>query len=413
MKHTWSILFFASICLIIEVNGANAEEEWRREAIKRIEQIRKTELFVRVTDVSGKPMPGVSVHTEMVRHAFPWGTCVKAAHITGEKADDNTYREKLIELFNCAVLENALKWNAWHGAFGPSFSRDRALSTLNWLKEREFRIRGHCMVWPSWEHLQPLEEQLKHNPAQLQKRILDHIDEMAAFTKPYVAEWDVVNEPIHENEVIRVLGDACVGEWFSRARAALPSSCSLFINEYNIVSGISPSECDEYERLIRQLLGEGVPLEGIGFQSHFVFVKSMPEILKIFDRFARFGLPITVTEFDINIKNEEEQAAFTRDFMTAVFSHPACNGVVFWGFWEGSHWRPDAALYRKDWSEKPNLDAYRNLVHEEWWTDERGLTNEDGEFKVRGYKGRYQIRAGKREKTVNLGDTRTVVEMVQ
>ena len=138
----------------------------------------------------------------------------------------------------------------------------------------------------------------------------------------------------------------------------------------------------------------------------------MEDALSVFDTFAKFGLPIVVTEFDVNIKEEEKQAAFTRDFMTAAFSHPACAGFVFWGFWEGAHWRPDGAMFRKDWSEKPNLAVYRDLVFKEWWTDVKGSTNDQGEFAVRGFKGSYKIVVGKNEKYAAIDDAPTSVEIL-
>jgi endo-1,4-beta-xylanase len=77
--------------------------------------------------------------------------------------------------------------------------------------------------------------------------------------------------------------------------------------------------------------------------------------------------------------------------MTAVFSHPAVEGIVMWGFWEGQHYNPSAALYRRDWSIKPNGQVWENLVFNEWWTDEIGQTNENGFLEARGFLGDYEI----------------------
>lgn len=413
MKNTRGILSLLSLYAYALTQSAFSEETWRQTAEQRIEQIRKADVVVRVVDAAGKSISGAPVQVAMTRHAFPWGACVTAERILGSGADNETYRDQLLELFNCAVLENDLKWNAWHGAYGPSFTREKALAALTWLKEREFRIRGHCMVWPGWENLQPWGASLGDDLPDLQKRILDHIDELAEFAREYVYEWDVVNEPLHQNEVLKALGNSVMEAWFSRARAALPGSCRLFINEYNIVEPNSAKERDAYETIIRALLDVKAPLGGIGFQSHFHDPPESPvEALQVFDRFARFGLPIVVTEFDVNTKEEERQAQFTRDFLTAAFSHPACTGFVFWGFWEDAHWRPDSALFRKDWSEKPNLAAYRNLVFKEWWTDETGQTNENGEFALRAFKGTHRITVGSQEKTVEIGDNAATVEMI-
>lgn len=406
--------FIAVLLLLIGVmQGAVSEDTWRLEAQQRIEQIRKSDLTVRVTDADGKPLSGMPVHVTMIRHAFPWGTCVKAQRITGDSPDDAIYRGKVVELFNCAVLEDALKWNAWHGAYGPSFTRENTEAALKWLKERAFRLRGHCLVWHGWENLQPWGASLADDLPDLRRRILEHIDELSKFTRDYVDEWDVVNEPVNVNEVLTVLGEEVLATWFHRARAALPDSCRLFINEYNIVEPFSARTRDDYEAIIQALLDAKAPLEGIGFQSHFQLPPESPvEALQVFDRFARFGLPIVVTEFDVNTKDEERQAQFTRDFLTAAFSHPACTGFVFWGFWEGSHWRPDSALFRMDWSEKRNLAVYRDLVFKEWWTDETGHTNVNGEFALRAFKGTHTVSVGNQEKVVEIGDSAAKMEVI-
>lgn len=60
--------------------------------------------------------------------------------------------------------------------------------------------------------------------------------------------------------------------------------------------------------------------------------------------------------------DERLQADYLRDVMTMAFSHPAMQAIVMWGFWEGRHWKPDAALYRKDWSTKPAGKVWEELV---------------------------------------------------
>lgn len=55
----------------------------------------------------------------------------------------------------------------------------------------------------------------------------------------------------------------------------------------------------------------------------------------------------------------------------------------------------NGAMFRVDWSEKPNYHAYTDLVFNQWWTEEEGLVNDKGEFKVRGFLGDYEITASR------------------
>jgi hypothetical protein len=135
-------------------------------------------------------------------------------------------------------------------------------------------------------------------------------------------------------------------------------------------------------------------------QGHFGSNATPPEDLwKILDRYAEFGLPIQVTEFDMKTGIEEFEAAYTRDFLTAMFAHRATVGVLMWGFWDGRHWKQNAPIFRKDWSLKPSGEAWIDLVFEKWWTKEEGRTDRRGEFEVRGFLGDYEIEAERRGRT--------------
>jgi len=154
-------------------------------------------------------------------------------------------------------------------------------------------------------------------------------------------------------------------------------------------------------------------LNGLGFQCHFGSTPIPPaRILSGLDRFGRLGLPIAITEFDMDTTDENLQARYMRDFLTAAFSHPSVESIVIWGFWEGRHWLPNAALYRKDWTLKPNGRVWRDLVKHAWWTNADGRTHADGAFRTRAFYGDYQITVAfpdghKRTVPFRLGKGRT------
>ena len=138
-------------------------------------------------------------------------------------------------------------------------------------------------------------------------------------------------------------------------------------------------------------------IDGIGLQSHFDSNLTAPSrVLELLDQFAAFGKDLQVTEFDISMPDEQVQADYTRDFLTVCFSHPAIKGFLMWGFWEGAHWEPVAAMIRRDWSTKPNYAVWNDLLYNQWWSDFRGTTGADGVFRTRGFLGDYDI-----EVTVN------------
>jgi endo-1,4-beta-xylanase len=140
------------------------------------------------------------------------------------------------------------------------------------------------------------------------------------------------------------------------------------------------------------LVDKGAPLDGIGLQGHFGTSLTGPEdMLKILDRFARFKKTLWITEYDVVIDDAELAGRFTRDFYTTLFSHPAVGGIVMWGFWDGSHWKNNAPLFAKDWSEKPAGRAYRDLVLRRWRTAASGKSDASGTFATRGFFGDYDV----------------------
>ena len=61
------------------------------------------------------------------------------------------------------------------------------------------------------------------------------------------------------------------------------------------------------------------------------------------------------------------------------------------GFWQSAHWKPDAAMFRKDWTEKPNAAVWRELVSKKWKTNVTALSNRKGMVNTRGHLGKYEI----------------------
>jgi endo-1,4-beta-xylanase len=381
--------------------GREADAPWRKAAEERIEKIRKADIVVAVRDDNGNPVPGAPVRVRMKRHAFGFGSAVAGQGLMSTSPADLKYQEMIPKLFNKVVLENDLKWPFWE-----TWSRTSAAFALEWLPAHGITdIRGHNVIWPDRGNLPPDVVSLLNagNRDALRQRIYAHIAEIMSWTRGKVTEWDVLNEPYTSRDVQALLGEAEIPVWFQKAREADPG-VKLYINDFNIVEagGWDVRHQDFYDATIRAILEAGAPLDGIGLQGHFNQNLTAPErVLEILDRFARFGKELQITEFDVSPGDEEIQAEYTRDFLTVCFSHPAVKGFLMWGFWESRHWRPEAAMYRRDWSIKPNGEVWQELVFRKWWTDASGTAGDDGIFRTRGFLGDYEV-----EITV-AGTTRT------
>jgi GH35 family endo-1,4-beta-xylanase len=232
------------------------------------------------------------------------------------------------------------------------------------------------------------------DPDALRKLVREHITRVGTAMRGKVIDWDVVNEPFANNDLIKILGEDALADWFKIARESDPAA-KLYLNETSVPT--SPPSDERYTALYdraRHIKELGAPIDGVGMQAHFgQDVQPPAQLLLIYDRFASLGLPVRITELDIDSNDENLQADYLRDFLTASFSHPNLNGILIWGFWEGSHWRPKAAMYRNDWSERPIASVWKDLIFKQWWTDQRVETNGAGSAEVRGFLGDYEITA--------------------
>jgi GH35 family endo-1,4-beta-xylanase len=377
--------------------GFAADAPWRKAAAKRIERIRKGDFPVRVVDAAGKPVAGADVSIKMRRHAFPWGASVDAKRIaTGTSPEQVRYREIIETYFNKVVFANDMKWSRWLNQQKKPEERRMLLESIAWLKERRIAIRGHVLVWPSWQFLPATLRELEHDPAALRDAVSAHIKDQTTSLPDTFADWDVLNEISIRHDLLDILGRDIIADWFKEARRGTQSSV-LYYNDYTMFQGVTPqSPSQKFYDVIRFLQDKGAPIQAIGEQGHFIGNPPGPaEIISALDRFAKFGLPIQITEFDIDTPDEQLQADFTRDFLTAVFSHPAVTGVIHWEFWERNEGRPNISLWRADGTPRAPGQAWIDLVTKTWWTDTNGKTSADGTYSTRAFYGEYEVTVAK------------------
>ncbi|CAN5393380.1 hypothetical protein BH11ARM2_BH11ARM2_10390 [soil metagenome] len=377
----------------IHYRGEEPNAPWRKAALARIEKIRKGDFTLRVMDAKGRPVSGAKVTAEMTRHAFPFGTAVAADELFVKGADADRYRAELLKDFNRATVENNLKWPFWE-----TWGKSDGMKAVDWLDEHGLSVRAHNVVWPSWRNSPPDLQTLSGDA--LRARIDRHIDDVVGAMKGKVDVWDVVNEPFDNHDVFdRLQTDpvAMMAGWFRRVKAIDPKPV-LMLNDYPPLDGGATGNphLESFYKNLAGLKASGAPLEGIGFQAHIGGEPIPPvRVLAGLDRFAKFGLPIEISEFDINSQDRDYQARYMRDFLTAVFSHPSVGGFTQWGFWANRHWLPDAALFDADWKLRPHGKVYLDLIDRQWHTKAMGKTGPDGTYRFRGFYGDYRVSAQK------------------
>jgi len=390
--------------------GSAPDAPWRGEAKDRIENLRKAPIKITVTDGNGSPVENAGVEIKMLQHEYAFGTAVVSCAFADNDCQNDTYESKLLDLdgkghgFNWVVFENGLKWDAWEDQW-PNSQFEKA-DAVDWLRERDIEVRGHNLVWPSsWG--MPNDIQLNiANIEYVKGRINEHLEEILNYPsiKGNLKEWDVVNEITNERFLENNLagspdyntGREIYAEIFKKAKEEDPDAL-LYINDYITMSQQQSSGItyNRYQEYIQELIDADAPLDGIGFQAHIgTYPTSINQVAEILDDFSqKFGLKHKITEYDISEQaGEVVEAAYMKDFLTYVFSHPSTDGFLMWGFWDGAHWKESAPMFNLDWSLKPSGQAFIDLVFNEWWTERFEITPENGVIETDGFKGKYVIK---------------------
>jgi GH35 family endo-1,4-beta-xylanase len=375
--------------------GREPDALWRKEALARIEQLRKSAFLIEIKDAAGQPVAGASVRVEQRRSAFQFGSALQFARLAQDTPENLVYREKALALFNAASPENDLKWPAWDGEWG-GYPKAQSLKALAWLKAHGIPVRGHVLVWPGWKNLPKSIGALKDgkkNQAKIPPLVLQHITDITGATRDFVSEWDVLNEPFDNHDLMALFGNDIMVDWFKAARAGAAPGATLYLNDYSNHDLVADKpHCAEFFKVARFLQAKGAPLGGLGLQGHISAQPTPPEhVLAALEAYAELKLPIRITEFDVDTEDEELQADYTRDFLILAYSHPSVVGVQHWGFWAKTHWRPRSALFRTDWSPKPAAKAYEDLVLHQWRTKLQGQVGASGKVAGRGFHGDYVV----------------------
>ena len=393
--------------------GREANAPWRKAALKRIEQHRKADFSLTVTGSNGHALADTEVSLTLRRHEFGFGSAVVAKRFSGESEDDRRYREIVDRLFSIVVFENDLKDGNWSPDLKVE-KKEQRNEELNqafaWLGERHIPVRGHYLM----QMATPFNLQGIRESAVIRDRTLASVHERLGFVKDRVIEWDVINHPIAWDgaEMLnkRPGLEQLDREIFTIARSM--TKLPFFVNEDQVFR--PGPQCDDTFTYIEALNETGLTVAGLGNQAHFheSYLPSPEHLLAVTDRFAKIVPHQCITEYDIVTTEDESLAAdYTRDVLIAVFSHPAYTSFLLWGFWEGSHWKPEAASWNKDWTVRPRGEVLEEWIGRQWHTEVTTRTDAAGTATWRGFPGWYEIRLGSDSRLVWLGKSSPVTSV--
>ncbi|WP_182904212.1 endo-1,4-beta-xylanase [Microbispora sp. H10830] len=276
--------------------------------------------------------------------------------------------------FDMVTPGNEMKWDATEPSRG-SFNFGSGDQIVSFAQSHGMRVRGHNLVWhaqlPAWVSSLPLN--------QVQGVMENHITTEATHYKGKVYAWDVINEPYNEDGTLRqdVFYKAMGANYLAialRAAHAADPNAKLYINDYNI-EGINAKSNGLYS-LAQSLVSQGVPLHGIGFESHFI-VGQIPSSLQAnMQRFADLGLDVAITELDDRIpmpadsSELQQQGTDYGKVVNACLAVSRCVGVSQWGVDDGHTWIPGTfpgygapMMWDSSYQPKPAYTAALNALN--------------------------------------------------
>jgi endo-1,4-beta-xylanase len=289
-----------------------------------------------------------------INRTIATGASVRADNVNRNMDQINQDIVVVTEQFNQISPENDLKWQLIHPQPGPDgYNFGPADAYVNFGLSNKMYIVGHTLVWhgqtPSWvfqgTNLPP---GITNSPAptpaltattnalgtngfgrrrfgrgfgggfggfnmngprasreELLQRMHDHIATVVGRYKGKVKVWDVVNEALADGgtNILRtspweqIIGPDFIAKAFEYAHEADPDA----ILRYNDYSLENSAKRQKLIALIKLLQEQHVPVMAIGSQTHVsVTSPSFEEEDKVLTELEALGLPIHITELDVN-----------------------------------------------------------------------------------------------------------------
>ena len=289
--------------------------------------------------------------------------------------------------FNLLVAENEMKFDALQPSRGV-FSYDAADRLVSFAQTNSLALRGHCLVWhsqlPDWVSSDGKKNDRNWSREEALAILKTHITSVMRHFKGKVAEWDVVNECLADDQTtvrtnpdgydlresvwLRAIGPDYIDSAFVFAHRADPSA-RLFLNDYDVeLQGKAKSMA--FYNLAKHLRERNIHIDGVGLQCHFSIgdVDSV-KLERTIRRFGEADMQCIITELDMGIPStnsadQEEQARNYRVITDIVLNNDNCPDMVIWGLKDNDSWRSASSplLYTAGLVRKPAWYAVRSAL---------------------------------------------------
>jgi endo-1,4-beta-xylanase len=305
--------------------------------------------------------------------------------------DNAGYASVLATQFSAVTPGNEMKWGVVEPAKGV-FDWSGADRLVSFAEQHDQLVRGHVLLWhnqlPAWLTTGVTNGTISN--AQLADLLHQHITTEVSRYRGRIWQWDVANEFFTDSNPsvinpgdfwISHLGPGIIADAFRWAHQADPRAL-LFYNDYNIAGEDgSNAKSDAVYAFVKQLLAQGVPINGVGDQGHLDTQYGFPtQMTQDLQRFASLGLKVAITEADVRTFVDgpttqvptDHLATFAQPYefsqmLDACLAVPQCISFTVWGFSDADSWIPGfftgegyATPYDVNLQPKPAFFALQN-----------------------------------------------------
>jgi endo-1,4-beta-xylanase len=274
-------------------------------------------------------------------------------------------RSDFVSMWNQISPENEGKWESVEA------TRDR----MDWsgldriyayAKQNGVIFKQHTFVWgnqqPRW---------LNGLAAAEQAEEVEEWIKLFCERYPDVAQIDVVNEPPpHTTPVyMNALGGAGASgyDWivqaFKLSRKYCPKAI-LILNDYNTIE--YSADNTRFISIAKAVKQAGAPIDAVGAQAHATGGMTTANVQQMLDKLANdTGLPVYITEFDLDLADNNRQRQVMESHFTMFWRHPKVKGITLWGYVSGSTWVPNSGLMSESGTPRPALTWLLNFLKAE------------------------------------------------
>ena len=172
---------------------------------------------------------------------------------------------------------------------------------------------------------------------------------------------DVVNEPPpHTTPVyVAALGGAGSSgyDWIAQAFKWAHQYCPnaiLILNDYNNIEYANDN--NRTIDMVNKIKSAGAPIHGVGAQAHACANLSASTVQMYIDKIAtQTGLPVYVSEYDLNIADDNQQKNVMQSQFTMFWNNPNVKGITIWGYIVGSTWVANSGLMTSSGTMRPAM----------------------------------------------------------